>query len=132
MKKTIVVMAAAMLFGFSTYSFGWDVGCTPGYWKQTQHFDSWVGYTTDQTLQSAFGCGGSTTLLEALNANGGGLYALERHAVAALLNSTAVSHYSYTTTQVTEKFCGALNNGDIIETVKNRFEAQNDGTCPLN
>jgi hypothetical protein len=31
-------------------------GCTPGYWKQTQHLDSWLatGISPNQTLESVF------------------------------------------------------------------------------
>ena len=29
-------------------------GCTPGYWKSTQHHDEWTGYTPGQTLESVF------------------------------------------------------------------------------
>ena len=29
-------------------------GCTPGYWKQPQHFDSWVGYTPSQSFEAVF------------------------------------------------------------------------------
>ncbi len=30
-------------------------GCTPGYWKQTQHFDSWVGFQPSQFFDAVFG-----------------------------------------------------------------------------
>jgi hypothetical protein len=29
-------------------------GCTPGFWKQDQHFDSWQVFTQSQTLESVF------------------------------------------------------------------------------
>src|SRR5215210_35264 len=29
-------------------------GCTPGYWKQPQHFDSWVVYSPNQLFSSVF------------------------------------------------------------------------------
>jgi hypothetical protein len=67
-------------------------GCTPGYWKQPQHFDSWgpTGYSPDDSLFSVFGIlmpGGDITLEEALWARGGGLNKLVRHGTAALLNA---------------------------------------------
>lgn len=131
-KPTLLLLSTSVLvLALSTSAFAWDVGCTPGYWKQPQHFSSWVGYTPEKTLQEVFGCGGSTTLLQALNTNGGGLYALQRHAVAALLNSTAVQGFDFTTQQVKTKFCAALTNGETIESQKNKFEAKNDGTCAL-
>ena len=75
----------------------------PGYWKQTQHFDRWVGYTQDQRFDVVFGVdvtlGGfgngptltNPTLIQALNAGGGGHNALARHAVAALLNAPTLT-----------------------------------------
>jgi hypothetical protein len=74
-------------------------GCTPGFWKQDQHFDSWVGFAPGDSFETVFGVdvtlrsGGQgtvddPTLLDALNANGGGVNALARHAVAALLNAS--------------------------------------------
>ena len=33
---------------------GQGAGCTPGYWKVPQHHDSWVGFTTGQSIQSVF------------------------------------------------------------------------------
>ena len=65
-------------------------GCTPGYWKQPHHFDSWeeTSFAADTTLSDAFGCElPDKTLLEALKAKGGHEKAYMRHAVAALLNS---------------------------------------------
>ncbi len=46
-------------------------GCTPGYWKQDQHFDSWVGFDQDDTLEDVFNVPDAlglddVTLLEAL------------------------------------------------------------------
>src|SRR6266545_1548142 len=29
-------------------------GCTPGFWKQPQHFDSWTGFSQGQTLENVF------------------------------------------------------------------------------
>lgn len=51
-------------------------GCTPGYWKQQKHFDSWVNYTPNQTLESVFDVPDvynldTKTMLQALNFNGG-------------------------------------------------------------
>src|SRR5690606_20729171 len=76
---------------------GGGEGCTPGYWKQSQHFDSWVGYLPTQTFSSVFGWNGfgNMTLLGVLGQGGGGTKALGRHAVAALLNSASNSGVSY-------------------------------------
>src|SRR6185369_10840368 len=87
------------LHGCSTFVCASPLGCTLGYWKQSQHFDNWVGYSPTTQLadvfpnSSLYGLGG-TTLLDALgfgsNGNGlqGGAKILLRQAVAALLNST--------------------------------------------
>ncbi len=34
---------------------GGDEGCTPGYWKQDHHFDSWEGYAPGDQLDGVFG-----------------------------------------------------------------------------
>jgi hypothetical protein len=68
-------------------------GCTPGYWKQSQHFDSWpAGYSPYQSFDSLPGFDNAypgMTLLQVLSQGGGGLAALGRHTVAALLNSAS-------------------------------------------
>jgi hypothetical protein len=65
-------------------SYSGDGGCTPGYWKQPQHFSSWVGIAPgDLTPWSG---DGSQTMLEALSAEDGG-DALSRARAAAILNA---------------------------------------------
>ena len=82
-----------------------DEGCTPGYWKQEQHFDSWptdydprVYVVTfydvfEKTITIMWSEKGkpfpveNPTLLQALEANGGGDSELARHGVAALLSA---------------------------------------------
>src|SRR5690606_4234097 len=49
-------------------------GCTPGYWKQKQHFDSWIGFTQNQDYDAVFGVDAfspNRTLLQALSSGGG-------------------------------------------------------------
>jgi hypothetical protein len=110
-------------------------GCTPGYWKQSQHFNAWVGYAPADSFQAVFGRPVAGTLLDALNANGGGLNALRRHAVAALLNASNPSvdpdPAIDTTAEVIAAFQAAYDSGDY-ETTKNMFEASNEAGCPLN
>lgn len=110
-------------------------GCTPGYWKQSQHFDSWVGYTPGQSFEAVFGrdVAGTPTLLQALGMNGGGINALMRHATAALLNASTGSgvNYGMTAAQVISAFQAAYDSGDY-ETQKNLFAARNEAGCPLN
>ena len=107
-------------------------GCTPGYWKQSHHFDSWVGYTPGQSFEAVFGrdVPGTPTLLNALSTGGGGLNALMRHTTAALLNSKAVS-YGMTTAQVIAAFQAAFDSGNYTAQ-KDAFEALNESGCPLN
>ena len=110
-------------------------GCTPGYWKQTQHFDSWVGtgfapgdsFDTVMGVDSSFG-----TLLDGVRAKGGDENALARHAVAALLNASSSGvDYEFTSAEVIALVQDAYASGDF-ETAKNLLEAENEAGCPLN
>ncbi len=112
---------------------GFLEGCTPGYWKQSQHFGNWSAPYTPNTLfadvfENAFP---GKTLLEVLRLNGGGLSALGRHTVAALLNaSSAEVGYAYSAADVIAKF-NAVYPGANYETLKNEFEHYNEMYCPL-
>jgi hypothetical protein len=111
-----------------------DNGCTPGYWKQTHHFDSWVGFAPTDKYEAVFGVSvpGDPSLLDALNASGGGINALERHSVAALLNaSNSDVGYPLTVSQVIARVQAAIAGGTIEQT-KNEFEQFNELGCPLN
>jgi len=107
-------------------------GCTPGYWKQRHHFDSWVGYAPsdlfDDVFDDAFP---GMTLLQVVSQGGGGLKALGRHTVAALLNASGSVDYAYTTQGVIDAFNAAFASGSY-EQQKNLFETQNEMGCPLN
>ncbi|HYW32587.1 MAG TPA: hypothetical protein VE869_13905 [Gemmatimonas sp.] len=112
-------------------------GCTPGYWKQEQHFDSWVTYAPTQLFSSVFAGDAfpGKTLLQVASNGGGGLNALGRHTVAALLN-TAASGVSYdlSTQQVIAAFNAAYatRNVNRYEEQKNVFAMLNEQGCPLN
>jgi hypothetical protein len=111
-----------------------DEGCTPGFWKQPQHLDSWVGFAPTQKYESVFGVSvpGDPTLLDALQANGGGINALMRHSTAALLNASSPDvAYPLTVAQVIAKVQAAIAGGTIEQT-KNEFEGFNELGCPLN
>jgi hypothetical protein len=109
-------------------------GCTPGYWKQSQHFDSWTAPYTPNTLfgsvfENAFP---GMTLLQVLNLGGGGLNALGRHTVAALLNAAASGvDYPLSVQEVIDAFNGVFP-GSNYETLKNQLEGFNELGCPLN
>lgn len=114
---------------------GGGQGCTPGYWRQSHHYDSWVGYAPSNDFEAVFGVDASFdphTLGDAVALGGGGERALARHAVAALLNSTnpGVS-YLYSTAQVISMVQQAYATNSFLS-IKNLFEAQNEAGCPLN
>lgn len=118
-------------------------GCTPGYWRQEHHFDSWTTYTPEQLFSDAFGkvitvrTGGRSTatdptLLQAVWAVGGGVNALARHATAALLNTTSSGvDYPYTTAEVIDMVKEAIASGDY-ETTKDILANANELGCNLN
>ncbi len=122
-------------------------GCTPGYWKQSQHFDSWTAPLAPGALFTApgFTSPGSnaavrrgqtvtnvSTQLQALEANQGSLAALTRHAMAALLNAAHPGvAYGMSPAGVVAAYNAALAGGDV-EGTKNMFEARNEAGCPLN
>ena len=109
-------------------------GCTPGYWKQSQHFDSWPSaYTPGQAFSSVFSDAfPGKSFLQVLAAGGGGLTALGRHTVAALLNSAnGAVDYGMTPAQVISAFNAAYASGGY-EAQKNIFAGLNERDCPLN
>ncbi len=112
-------------------------GCTPGYWKQEQHFDSWTAPYAPATLFSAVfeDAFPGLTLLQVLSLQGGGLNALGRHTVAALLNgaSGGVS-YDLAAAQVIAEFNALYPSADkdSYEALKNTFATFNEQGCPLN
>jgi len=110
-------------------------GCTPGYWKQDQHFDSWVGtgYDPDDLFSSVFeDAFPGMTLLEVLWQGGGGLNALGRHTVAALLNAASGDvDYDLNVQDVINLFNGVYPGGDYFS-AKNVLEDFNEQGCPLN
>jgi cysteine-rich repeat protein len=113
-------------------------GCTPGYWKQPQHFDSWVGYSPNTLFVTVFGENAfpNKTLLQVLQLTGtayGSLNALGRHTVAALLNAASGVDYGQTTQNVIDQFNAVYpGTGAEYEVLKNSFEADNERGCPLN
>jgi len=116
-----------------------DEGCTPGYWKVSQHHDSWgpTGYAPNDNFDQVFGVSvfGKKTLLQVLSTGGGGEKALGRHAVAALLNAAHPDvEYGLTEAQVLIVVSDALNGGDddVIEDLKNLLDDLNNAGCPLN
>lgn len=112
-------------------------GCTPGYWKQSQHFDSYPApYTYASSFNGTFGVSTMyTTFVNALSAKGGGVGALARHGTAALLNaqSSAVD-FGMTPAQVITLVHDAIASGNAvrIESAHVRLAEMNEYGCPLN
>jgi hypothetical protein len=114
-------------------------GCTPGFWKQDQHFDSWpVPITTTLAGAGFVGTGNdSVTLLAALSFQGGPTLQdakniLMRAAAAAYLNSFAVD-YPLTTAEVISMVNDALASGDraTILALAATLDANNNLGCPF-
>jgi cysteine-rich repeat protein len=115
---------------------GGGEGCTPGYWKQPQHFDSYTSPLTPDTLfsdvfEDAFP---GKTLLDVMGQGGGGLNALGRHSVAAVLNSASDGvSYDESTSDVIDAFNDVFPGSRRDYTgLKNGFEFFNEQGCPLN
>jgi len=101
-------------------------GCTPGYWKQTQHFGNWEGYTQNQDFDTVFGVNlfnPNITLLQALQRKGGGVNRLARHGAAGLLSASSSGvFYPYTVAEV----IALVQAGDA-----DSLEDGNELGCPL-
>ncbi|MGH8469757.1 MAG: hypothetical protein ACREVY_12490 [Gammaproteobacteria bacterium] len=114
---------------------GQGQGCTPGYWKQSQHFDSWTSPYTPSSLFSAVfeNAFPGMTLLQVLEQGGGGLTALGRHTVAALLNAASPDvSYDLTVSEVIAQFNQTFpGTNTAYEDLKNTFEGFNEQGCPL-
>ena len=115
---------------------GGGQGCTPGYWKQPHHYDSWAatGHESDHKFDTVFGVSlfDDLTLLGALRQGGGKEKALGRHAVAALLNASSSDvSYEFSAASVIAMVQAAVASGDY-EYTKNMLAYENEMGCPLN
>jgi len=117
--------------------------CSPGYWKQSQHFTNWNGYSPDQSFSSVFGETISVlwsqkgkpgtvvdpTLLQALQANGGGINMLARATVGALLNA-AILDTALTPAEVVSAFADTYPGSNAnYQTLAALFTTEHN--CPL-
>jgi len=125
-------------------------GCTPGYWKNNAknwEASAWVGYAPGDSFEAIFGVdvtlrgnGKATyptpTLLEALDANGGGINALARHAVAALLNisNPDIGYGIGSTAALITMVHDAIVSGDEsqIDALHILLAGYNEAGCPIN
>jgi hypothetical protein len=109
-------------------------GCSPGYWKQPQHFGNYPDGVFPNTLfvdvfgENAFP---NMTLLQVLSQGGGGLNALGRIIVAAYLNASSVDNFAFTSAEVIADFQNAFpGSSSDYSTLKAKYEALQD-PCPL-
>ena len=120
-------------------------GCTPGYWKQPQHLDSWTTYTPNQLAGSVFNLAGyptlaSKTLLATLDGTGGpgtlgAASILLRAAVAAILNAESAGvDYPQLTADIIADVNAALASNDraTMLALAAELDADNNLGCPLN
>jgi len=118
-------------------------GCTPGYWKQDQHFDSWpttyegMDISPETLYGDVFGVDtGDLTLLEALEARGNrDGEALLRHSTAAFLNAVNGDvDYPVSAADVISQTKAAWESGDMdqINGLKDMLAGYNELGCPLN
>lgn len=119
-------------------------GCTPGFWRQSQHYKYWTKYSPYDILSGVFdvpnslrlrrpesGKATNIQLKHAVQLRGGDVNALIRHAVAALLNAASSEiNYNLTVNEVISKFNAAVRGGDINAT-KNEFERFNELGCSI-
>ena len=123
-----------LFFNTPTPPPGGGEGCTPGYWKQSHHFDSWPApYTPNTQFSAVFeDAFPGMTLVQVAAQGGGGLKALGRHTVAALLNGASGGvDYDLTATDVITAFNAVFPGGDY-NGLKDTFEDFNEQGCPLN
>ena len=122
-------------------------GCTPGFWKQTQHFDDWVNHNPGDFFNEAFwppsGVHGGdspfpadATLVEVMSFEfdvPNWDRVLGAHAVAALLNAASpLVTYPYTEAQVIQFTQAAFaTGGQALENQKDDFEQKNEAGCGL-
>jgi plastocyanin len=114
-------------------------GCSLGYWKQSQHFHSWTGVSPTDSFETVFGVDafpGNPTLLDVLWMGGGGVNALGRQAVAALLNALSPQvAFPITSGQVITQTRNAIlsHNAWTIAQLSTQYDGWNNRcTCGLN
>jgi hypothetical protein len=135
---TVTSVVSSLKSGMAKYfneedGNGGGAGCTPGFWRQEQHFAYWTAPYTPGTLFGAVfdDAFPGKTLLDVVWLGGGGLNALGRHTVAALLNAASPEvDYGMTPQEVIDAFNAAFASGDY-ETQKDAFEGLNEQGCTV-
>jgi hypothetical protein len=131
-----------------------DQGCTPGYWKQPQHLDDWVGYAPTDSYNSIFGvdatpycgnvdernamrklgggvhlCNANMSLGEALwmRGNADGLGQVIFQSTAALLNAANGDiSYPLTEAEIISKVQGAFADPSTANAVSSELDGYNN------
>jgi len=123
-------------------------GCSPGFWKQhptlwdsnpannipgitdftTALFNTVFGVTSAQS-----GLANSVTLEQALQTGGGGVIALDRHVVSALLASESITGYPFTRTTLIAAYKDAVGSHLTwtVSSLSDKLESLED-PCPFN
>ena len=135
----VVDLAAGESFLDADFCFrepqGGGQGCTPGFWRQPHHFDHWPApYTPDMLFSDVFeDAFPGMTLVEVVSQGGGGLNALGRHTVAALLSSSNPNvDYDVSAAGVIDAFNAVYPGSKADYTaLKNEFAGFNEQGCPL-
>ncbi len=111
-------------------------GCTPGYWKNHSRWPS--PYVQSTPFSSVFANAfPGMTLQQVLSQGGGGLSALGRQTVSALLNAGSIGgpNFPLSQAQVISQF-NAAYAAKVYDPTKNYFESLTDSyagiVCPLN
>jgi len=105
-------------------------GCTPGFWKN--HPEAWVGYAPTDSFEAVVGrdvFDGDPTLMDVLGTGGGGLEALGRAVVAALLSAAHPDvDYRFSEAQIISLFQQAFDSGSAlrIDRLALRLDAENN------
>jgi hypothetical protein len=149
LRNCLIILGSIIFFTLPRSVLACDVGggeqCTPGFWKQNVSLQYWLaaGFSPNDQFQDVFGVPTmfGLTLMDVLNTGGGGVNALGRHAVAALLNaSQPASTYAYSPAEITSSVGAALSQYQIsllsgagvdlessgIEDLKDVYEALNE------
>jgi hypothetical protein len=116
-------------------------GCSPGFWKQPQHFFEWpVPYGPDDLFAETSAEGlffedafPGMTLAQVMEEGGGELIALGRQTVAALLNGASPDvNYPLPPTEVIGMFNDVFPGSDAeYNALKDTFQEFNLEGCPL-
>jgi hypothetical protein len=117
-------------------------GCTPGFWKNNadkKGASQWTDpYDPTDLVSSVFSAApagiGNLTLLAGLELGGGGVNALTRHAIAAVLSAAHPDiDYPLTVAEIVAAVNAAYTSGDAdaIEDLKNDLDAFNNLGCSI-